>query len=136
MCKRDTFSNRHLNYFGTIRRLSFSYTVFYSNQVCPYVFMNSNLIELSLFYMSNSLLNRNLLRFIRLNESISLNMGSFSYFQLSLVYGAINVDLVNEHVFKDARIMYFSGIIEGIESNFFVHFKRINFVILTLENFR
>ena len=136
MCKRETFSNGHLNYFGTIRRLSFSDTVFYSNQVCPYVFMNSNLIELSLFYMSNSLLNRNLLRFIRLNESISLNMRSFSYFQLSLVYGAINVDLVNEHVFRDARIMYFSGIIEGIESNFFVHFKRINFVILTLENFR
>jgi hypothetical protein len=136
MCKQSLFSNRNLNYFGTIRRLSFSDIVFYSNQVCPYVFMNSNLIELSLFYMSNSLLNRNLLRFSRLNESISLNMRSFIYFQLSLVYSAINVDLVNEQVFRNARIMHFSGIIEGIESNFFVHFKRINFVILTFENFR
>jgi hypothetical protein len=70
MCIKENFNE---SYFGHITKLYFLQHVFYAENICPYVFAKTELNELGLSGITNSLLFKNRLNFMTLNETVSID---------------------------------------------------------------
>ena len=56
LCKYENFDKKLTNYFGYMSSISFEENIFYSKEVCPFVFMNTNLKYLQIKGISNNFL--------------------------------------------------------------------------------
>ena len=99
--------------------------------------MNTLLEKVSFGYISNSLLIKNQLRFIQINESdyFSLNNQYLSTVNFDVVYTKLTLEMMNEFAFKYVCSLIINGILDEIQTDMFYHFKFIRSINLYLRDF-
>ena len=99
--------------------------------------MNSNPIQIDLFQITNSLIFKNRLEFLNINETAEYDMRleRLDLLRLSVAYEEITLNMVNKHVFKHMKYLHLFGIIEFIEIELFAHFKKIKYISISPQNF-
>ena len=132
MCYYTQFDKKLTNYFGSIKRIVFS--PFYLSQVCPYVFMNTNLEEVTFNGISNSFIYKNRLEFYNLTETQSLNINKLQTVIFEFDYDHVSLKIVNTLIFSKMVNLIIHGIIYDIQTDFFDFFKEIRCIILSIEN--
>ena len=135
MCKLSNFK-RGTNFFGAIMLLKIENNVYYSKKTCPYVFMNSKLSRLSLNYITNSLILKNQLEFVEVNQTNEFDLYNrdLFYLKIKLTFEQVTLKLINRFVFKYLKRLLISGVIESIQVDLFSHFKHLDFLFLNLDN--
>jgi hypothetical protein len=138
-CVSENFSSK-TNFFGSFRVPLMLRNVFYDHKICPYVFMNTNLRMIFLNEISNSLIFRNRVEFLNINETQHFNMNTkyLRHLTLSLYCDVINLDNLNPLAFKAVKYLLIQGNLEYIEENLFENFNEITFISIksdTLGNF-
>jgi len=128
-CTRDNFGP-NTNFFGSIKVLLFLAKVFYNNRICPYVFMNTHLEQLFFGDISNSLIFRNRLEFLNINETndYDMNIKGFTFLVLNMYSETITLENLNPFVFKTLRALLIKGNLEHFEESLFENFKEIQFI--------
>ncbi len=101
-CKSEYFKLNMRSFFSDMQYVSLSDNVLYSQKVCPYVFINANILYLRLLEITNSLIFMNRLEFISINNTESYNLGtnSIESFEMNLAYETVSLNNLNKHVFK------------------------------------
>ena len=134
-CNLSNFK-RGTNFFGAIMLLKIENNVYYSKKTCPYVFMNSKLSRLSLNYITNSLILKNQLEFIEINQTNNFDLYNrdLFYLNINLAFEYVTLKLINKYVFKYLERLLISGVIESIQVDLFAHFKHLDFLFLNLDN--
>jgi len=130
-------SNFNTSFFGPIRQLMLTDNVFYNQKVCPYVFANSQLVDLSLFQIVNSFILVNRLEFVDMgdDEAEMLDTIRLSTLRLNVVYETISTKIVNKFVFKHLKMLNFYGITNSFEAEFFKSFQKLKLVAIFHEDF-
>ena len=72
----NLFDLSQINYFGSIKTLVFNKNILYISKICPYVFMNTKLNRLTLTQISNSLILKNQLKFIDIDQKNDFNLNN------------------------------------------------------------
>ena len=133
-CVRNKFDAK--NFFGSIRRLQLFSNILYSKEVCPYVFTNVNFDQMVLIEIINSIIYKNQLEFLDINETAEFNLNAkIKFLLLNVDYDAVTQRLLNKYVFREVKILSLTGIINTIQVDLFVHFKEIRLVKLGLDNY-
>ena len=130
--------SKMVNFFGDIQILMLTEKVFFNNKVCPYVFVNSNIQQLHLNQITNSLIFRNRLAFVKLGESTKLNdwkTSNLAIFVLNVYFEKISTLNVDMYACKNLQYLLIKGNIDGIEEDLFTHFRELKFISLTSEVF-
>jgi hypothetical protein len=129
--------HREKTFMPLIRNLDFRRKIFYSKTVCPYVFMKSPLRSMSLFEITNSLIYKNTLEFLDVNETNELDMGlnKFENLALDIAYERITHKLIEKNVFKKMKYLSLSGIIYDIQTDLFASFSEIKLIYVSVDNF-
>ena len=136
-CQKDFFEVNITNFFGSIRTLYLDERITYSKSVCPYVFMNTQLKDIAFYQMSNSLIFKNQLEFLDINENdVDLRTEELRYLQFTLNFDTLSLKLINKHVFKNLMVLYFAGIIYSVEDGLFNHLRKLRLVIVSVDNLR
>ncbi len=93
---------------------------------------------LTLFEISNSLIFKNQLEFIKINDTTPLNSNPKNVFfvTLQLQYETLNDKLFNKHVFANTEVLSVSGILSTIEEELFRDFNRIRVLFISIENLK
>ena len=88
--------------------------------------------------ITNSLIYKNRLEFIEINKPdyFYLNNNEFNNLILSCTYENITLKLLNKFVFKYVGEIYITGIISGIQTDLFLHFKNLKVMTIGAENLR
>ena len=128
-------SNFKTSFFGGIKELMLTDNIYYSQSICPYVFANAQLVDLSLFKIVNSLLFTNKLEFLDINETLNTFETKLTTLRLNVVYERISVKIVNKFVFKNLNMLNLYGITENFDVEFFKHFQQLKLVAVFHENF-
>lgn len=123
--------------FKSINKLSFAFSTKYEKNLCPLIFRNSNINQIYFYGLSDCLVKRNMLSFVRkgfiMEYSFNSNIKSV-YFKI--FRGKFDLYLVNKRVFEKVEQISLVGSIDEIDENVFVQLiflKKINF---QLENFQ
>ena len=135
-CKLASF-NRSYNFFGAIVNLAIGKDVYYSKKTCPYVFINTRLTHITLGGISNSLLLKNQLGFLDLNQTDDFDLNTKKIFSinLGLAFEDITTRLIDKYVFKYIKRLIITGVVESIQEDLFLNLKNLGFFYLMLENF-
>ena len=138
LCAPANFDSKYTSFFGSMTKISFTNNILYSTKVCPYVFMNTNLISLTFFQISNSFIYKNKLGFLNVNGTVSINMNTDKLVLLTLVlaYENITLKLVNKHVFNHIYVLHILGNIYAIQEDLLGHFVNLRCLTLNVENLR
>ena len=128
-------SNFKTSFFGGIKELMLTDNIYYSQTICPYVFAQAHLVDLSLFNIVNSLLFTNKLEFLDINETLDTFETKLTILRLNVVYERISVKIVNKFVFKNLNMLNLYGITESFDVEFFKHFQQLKLVVVFHENF-
>jgi hypothetical protein len=120
-----------------VRNMDFRRKIFYSNTVCPYVFMKSPLRSMSLFEIANSLIYKNKLEFLDMNETEAFDMrlNQFEDLALDIAYESITHRLIEKNIFKKIKILSLNGIIHDIQTNLFACFRELKMTYVSVDNF-
>ena len=126
------------SFFGSLQSLVMPDNVFYKQKICPYVFLQSRLQQVSFGQITNSLLFKNRLEFLSINQTGTFDMSltDLIILELSLAFERITLRLVDRFVFKDIRYLMLTGAPQGIESDFFSNFRRLIFASVRIENMK
>ena len=125
LCHRQNFASIQ-NFFGSIRNFFMLENSFYSHTVCPHVFHNAILGELSFMNIIDSLIFRNKLAFYKNNETISIP--HLKRLRMHVTYCSLDTILLNERIFQNITILYIQGLITQIQMDIFAHFRQLKFV--------
>ena len=87
MCVSENF---YQSYFGPIKDMFFSADVICEQNICPYIFLNTQLNFLSLSGITNSLLFKNRLSFLTLNQNQTKLKTSLIVLTFVIVYEKSN----------------------------------------------
>ena len=138
-CRHDLFLSKQINYFWPMRNVFFM-DISYSGLVCPFVFLNSYLDQLGLYQITNSLIFKNRLEFININETdltqIGLNIKGLESLELNIVFESLSSKILSPLLFRDTRIIQISGSLYSIQTDLFQSFRRLEILYLKLDNFR
>jgi hypothetical protein len=118
-----------------IINMNFKRKIFYSKTICPFIFMNSPAKSMSLFEITNSLIYKNQLEFLDLNETAEFDM-SFTNLALDMAYERITHRLVEKFVFKNMQVLSLNGLIYAIQTDFFAFFSKIKVIYINVDNFQ
>ena len=114
--------------------------VSYTNPICPYIFLNTNLVNLGLYQITNSLIFKNRLRFMNKSDEISLagglNSNFLEYLELNLVFEELNGHLLSPHIFKSIKTLQITGSPFLLDENLFEFFVSIEFIFMSVDNLR
>jgi hypothetical protein len=129
--------HKEKNFLPLIRNMDFRRKIFYSKTVCPYVFMRSPLWSVSLFEITNSLIYKNTLEFLDVNETDEFDMGlnRFENLALDIAYEEITHKLIEKNVFKKMKFLSLNGIIYNIQTDLFASFREIKLIYICVDNF-
>ena len=127
VCFKSYFDQKSTNVFGSLKKLFFGDKIFYSKEICPFVFMNTLLTELHLYQIINSLIFKNQLEFLEINETESFDLKTQNLFLLrvQVVFDAISLRLINRFVFRNVVVLYITGQIFDIQSDLFTVIKKV-----------
>ena len=135
-CRKEVLAPNAPSFFGLSAEIVFR-SSFYTPNLCPYVFMRSDLVSMRFLSIADSLIYKNRLGFLPINETKSFDLGMQNYITLSLqvAYAEINLDLVNRHVFKYVYMLDLIGNSYHIQHDLFSYFKHIKVISLQVDNF-
>ena len=126
-CYRKNFaSNKASNFFGSIQKFFMVENSFYSHIVCPHVFHNAILVELSFMNIIDSLIFKNKLAFYKNNETISIPY--LKSLCIHVTYCSLDTNLLNERIFQNITTLNIQGLITQIQMDLFGHFRKLKFV--------
>jgi hypothetical protein len=85
-CLMEKF--KFVNFLDTTYSLMMGKGTLYKRPVCPYIFLRSQIKQVIFNQLANSLIFKNALSFVRLddNESLNLNFSSFSWLSIGVAY--------------------------------------------------
>ena len=97
--------------------------------------MNTKLISVWFNQVVNSLIFKNRLEFLSINEtqSFDLNLNALS---IMLVFEKVTLKLVDRNVFDSLEFFTLNGLVLCIDSDFFKHFRKIKHFTIFLENLK
>jgi hypothetical protein len=100
--------------------------------------MNTKLIALTLNQISNSLILKNQLEFIDINQTndFDLNNKELYYLNVAITYEKFSLRILNKYVFKYLKRLLVWGIIYDIETDMFKNFQHLNFLSINFENMK
>jgi hypothetical protein len=129
ICKSENFDSK-TNFFGNIKALLLTAHVCYNSKICPYVFMNTQLEQLFLGEISNSLIFRNRIEFVSVNKTsdFDMNIKTFQFLVLNFFCETLSSSNLNPFVFKTLTYLLIKGKLEHIEANLFEGFQKIRFI--------
>ena len=135
-CKLPNF-NKSTNLFGPIKNLVINIDVFFSKKTCPYVFMNTKLVHLTLGQITNSLILKNQLEFLDINQKddFDLNNQDIFFLNIGIAFEDITTRLIDKYVFKYINRLLISGVVESIQEDLFSRLKYLGFIYLNFDNF-
>ena len=138
LCVLSNFNNTKVEFFGTIKVLMMDSNIYYSKNTCPFVFMNTKLIRLTLNQISNSLILKNQFGFIDVNQTsdFDLNNQDFYYLNVGFAYETLSSTILNKYAFKFLKRLVVCGIVYDIETDLLKNFKRLNFFSINLQNMK
>ena len=137
-CLLNNFNKKNTGYFGSMENVMFTDTTVFSNQVCPYVFMNTHLKSINFEGISNSFLYKNQLQFINANDSNDIDL-NIQYLELAIFgfyYEHLTKKNMNKLVFSKAKTLVVHGIVYDIQTDLFASFKNIRYIVLKLNNLK
>jgi hypothetical protein len=129
--------HKEKSFMPLIRNMDFRRKIFYSKTVCPYVFIKSPLRSISFFEITNSLIYKNTLEFIDVNETdeFDMHLNKFENLALDIAYERITHKLVEKNVFKHIKFLSLNGIIYNIQTDLFASFREIRLIYISVDNF-
>ena len=103
--------------------------------LCPNVFNGSLLLHVVFNGVTNSFLNKNVLRVISLEHVAKLdNMNFIRSMSVELVYHELGESILNEQMFKNVKIVAISGVLNRIEPPTLLANFKLNVLQLNIEN--
>ena len=109
--------------------------VIYPHSICPLAFSGTVFDSMYFTDITNSLLAKNKLNFVQLNNSsFEIKTLNAAYFELS--YECLSLSLLNKNVFKNIRILVVIGILNSIKDDLFVEFSRLKLIQLKINNLK
>ena len=134
-CLLENFKN--LDFLSSTFGLILEKGTLYTRPVCPYVFLGSQLKNVKFNHLANSLIFRNKLSFIGLNDNETryFNLTKLVYLSLGVAYMDINEEMVNKYVFRDLVQFDVRGVVMSIEDSFFSNFKLLKLITIQSDNF-
>ena len=131
LCVRSNFEHTILNVGEALMFL----TSYYSKNVCPYVFMKSTLKNVTFFEISNSLIYKNQLEFLPIDEWWKeFDSPSIMSLILFVSYEHITSKLINQNIFKNVVIVLLQGNFYDIQVDLFESFKHLKEIYLVADN--
>ena len=133
MCKHENFYGKSIEYFWPMTNVIFNYEVTYFQPICPYVFLNSQLRQLGLFQITNSLIFKNCLEFISIDEDNNpldgLNIHGIAHLDINLVFEELTESNLCPQVFKSVLALEIRGSLYGIQNDLFESFTKIQYLV-------
>jgi hypothetical protein len=138
MCSTRNFIEKKFSFFGALKNIEFNDDIYYRKDTCPFVFTNSQLEELGLSKIANTLIFKNQLEFLDLNETkgFEMNLKKLRYLGLGVYNEDISLRMINKFIFKHTRFLDIIGSINKIEAHLFCSFKEIELVSLNLDDLK
>ena len=131
LCVRPNFNQSGV--FALMSMLQVRNTV-YSTPVCPYVLSNSE-IELIYFTgISNSLIYKNELKFIDLNESV-LSVRNLNILSVEASYIHLSSSLIHPQLFRNVANINLCCYIHSIHESLLVSFTQLKSIMLDMDTF-
>ena len=134
--KTNNFQN---NFFSKIKKFNFGSDIsFGKNKLCPFLFNNSELTQITVFYHTNSFIKKNMFEFTQINETMgkTIHLKNFFYFFMYMTFDTVSTKIVNQYVFKNIQQLRISGFILNIQFDLFKYFNNMNTVILNTIKIR
>ena len=139
MCTPENFYGKLIMYFVPMKNIFF-YEFHYSHQVCPYVFINSRLDQLLFDQITNSLIFKNRLQFIQIDEnefpSIGLNIEGPESLELNIFFEELTKEILCPQIFRDTKVLQITGSLNKIQTDLFQDFTKIELIFLKLDSLR
>jgi hypothetical protein len=127
------------NFFTHMKRLDFGYEVdFGRNKLCPYLFNNSQLKQLSVFSHTNSYIKKNVFEFLEINKTIgnTINLDEFRFFIIYIRFDTLSTKIINQYLFKNVQQIRVYGYILNIQYDLFKYFNYANTITLNTIKIR
>ena len=139
MCKYEIFYEKQIDFFSSIKNVFFKPDVFYYDKVCPYIFLNTQLKDLGLGEITNSLIFKNRFEFINIdNDDLHLRdmKNTLINLKLNIQFDELTIQILSPYVFKLLRLLEITGSLYRIEKTLFKHFPYIEYILFNIENLR
>jgi hypothetical protein len=137
-CKKSYYDK--VNFFTNIKRFNFGYdTIFGQNKICPYLFNNSQLTELSIFSHTNSFIKKNMFEFLEINETVQANtiqLNEFRYFFIYMHFDSVSSKIINPYAFKNIEQIRLYGYILNIQYDVFKNLNSLNMITINTIKIR
>ena len=130
-CARSNFEHSIFN-FG---QYVFFSNIYYSKNVCPYVFMKSTFKCIIFESISNSFLYKNQLEFLSLNETEDFQLPNIRSMTVNVAHDHISTRLVNRNIFNNVRSFILQGYFYGIQEDLFESFKHLREIFIIADSF-
>jgi hypothetical protein len=118
----------------------FSFDITFSTTVCPYAFLNSYLHHLGLFEITNSLIYKNRLEFINIDDDLALigglNIKRLKYLEMSVLFDELNAKIMYPKIFQNISFLEITGSLYGIQSDLFNSYPRLEYLLFFLDSLR
>jgi hypothetical protein len=137
-CIEENFNAKLTNFFGSLTKLKLMDNVFYNSKVCPYVFMNTDLEQISFDAITNSLIFKNRLEFLNSDaRNLSLNINYLILLSLKMAYESLTSKILHPSVYKILRILIINGLIDKIDPDLFEStFKSLRLISFSTQNLK
>ncbi len=135
MCKYEIFYEKQIDFFSSMKNVFFNSDVFYFNKVCPYVFLKTQLNQIGLGKITNSLIFKNRLEFINIdNDDLHLKdiTNSLIELKLEIQFDELTIQILCPYVFKLLRLLEITGSPYRIEKTLFKHFLYLEYLIFNI----
>ena len=137
-CRHENFFGKQIEYFWPMMSVFFNNEVSYSRPVCPYVFLNSHLLQLGLHQITNNLIYKNRLEFLHIDHEIpshiGLNIHYLWYLEITIRLEELSSKILYPLIFKHITHLSITGSPTRIQANLFENFTDINFVAIHFDN--
>ena len=139
-CRYENFQSKSLNYFWPMTKIFLIYEISYTSPICPYVFINSQLLMMGLYEVTNSFIYKNRLEFINVDDEIlslnHTNLNGPAYLLINIVFEALTTKILCPHVFKNLQYLTIIGAPSSLQTNLFGSFKKIEHLMLNMDNLK
>jgi hypothetical protein len=138
MCKHENFYGKLINYFPSATKICFNNDVSYSGEICPYVFLNTPVTDFAFFQITNSLIFKNRLEFINIDDDIplpvGLNIPYLRYLEFIIAFEELSTRLLYPQIFKRINILQISGSPYKFQTNLFEGFTDLEYIFFKFDN--
>jgi len=138
MCNTRNFNEKKFSFFGDLKSIEFNDDIFYRKDTCPFVFTNAQLEELGLSKIANSLIFKNQLEFLDLNETkgFEMNLKKLRYLGLCVYNEDISSKIINKFIFKHISNLDIIGSVNKIDHSLFCSLIEIELISMNLDDLK